>query len=107
MAKTIHVFKFDEGWAVKREGKAGSVHSTKKDAVSSALTLVKKSASGQMVVHGRDGTITDRVTRGLPKVQRPPGRSRLGARRIAKAVGKVVLARLKADPLGIAPAPRA
>jgi Uncharacterized protein conserved in bacteria (DUF2188) len=107
MAKTIHVFKYDAGWAVKREGKAASVHSTKKDAVSSALTLVRKSTSGQMVVHGKDGKVTEHLTRGLPKIQRPPGKSPLGAHKIAKAVGKVVLDRLKADSIHAAERSRA
>ncbi len=99
MVKTVHVYMDDEGWAVKREGKAASVHSTKKDAVSSALTLIKNSSSWQMVVHGKDGRITDHRTRGLPRIKHPPRRSRLGTQKIAKAVGKIVLDRLRADPL--------
>jgi len=98
MAKTVHVYLSDKGWAVKREGgSARSVFSTQREAIESARVIALKAAPSQMVVHGRDGRIRDHVTHGLPKVQDPPGRN-AAAKRIQKAVGKLVLERLTADP---------
>jgi hypothetical protein len=94
MGKTVHVYPFHSGWAVQREGKAGAVYSTKKDAVEKARSLVRGLAVGQIVVHGKDGRILSRTTRGLPKVQQPPRKSGLGTKRIQKAVWEVVRDRL-------------
>ena len=98
MAKTVHVYPSDKGWAVKREGaKAGTLFHTQKRAIESARVIVRDSAQSQMVVHGRDGRIRDHVTHGLPRVQDPPGKSR-GARKIEKAVGRVALERVTSAP---------
>jgi len=97
MAKTVHVYPFDRGRAVKREGaKASSLFPTQKKAIENARVIVRDSASSQMIVHGRDGRLTGHVTHGLPRIQDPTGRSRR-AKEIEKAVGRVALKRVTSD----------
>ena len=98
MAKTIHVFRERDGWAVKREGrKENAVVSTQKEAIEIARTIARDSSSGQIVVHSKDGGIRESASYGLPKVQDPPGKHS-GARRIEKAVGRFALERVRSDP---------
>ena len=99
MAKTVHVYRSSDGWAVKRVGgKSSDVFNTQKEAIDTARSLVKgKSAPGQVVVYGLNGRIREHVTYGLPRVQNPPGK-RGSAKRIQKAVGRVVLERFASDP---------
>jgi hypothetical protein len=97
MARTVHVYRADHGWAVKREGaKSSRFFPTQKEAIGSAREIVRDSAPGQMVVHGKDGTIREHVAYGLPKVQDPPGKQR-GVTNIEKAVGRVALQRVTSD----------
>ena len=98
-AKTLHVYRSDGGWAVKKEGKRAETFATKREAVATAVRRVKNTTAAQIVVHGKDGRITEHRTYGMPTVQNPPKKSSLGAKKIAKAVGKVVLDRLTSDPL--------
>ena len=98
-SKTVHVIPGSGGWAVKGGGNSGSVHSTKRDAIEHARHLAKSAASGQMVIHNSDARIAEHVTYGLPRVQKPPRKSRLGTKRIEQAVSKIVLDRLESDPL--------
>jgi hypothetical protein len=79
---------------IQGEGKKDSVHSTKKDAMGHARHLAKRSDSGQVIVHGLNGQISESVTYGLPKIQDPPRKSRLGRKKIERAVSEVVLGRL-------------
>ncbi|MCP5119470.1 MAG: DUF2188 domain-containing protein [bacterium] len=98
MAKTIHVYPSNGGWAVKQEGtKSSMVFPTQKKAIASARAIARDSAPSQLVVYGREGRIRRHVTHGLPKVQDPPSRSR-GAKEIEKAVGRVALERVTSDP---------
>lgn len=97
-SKTIHVIPRDSGWAVKREGSAGTIHETKDEALEQARTVVRRSRSGQIVVHGRDGRIAEYKTYGMPKVQTPAKKSRLGTRKIEEAVSKILFDRLGSDP---------
>ena len=96
MAKTVHVVPSDKGWAVKREGstKTGACFSTQKDALAGARFIVKKSASGQIVIHGKTGRIVASEVHGLPKIQKPPVKSSLGSKNIEKAVSNLVRERL-------------
>ena len=96
MAKTVHVFPSGEGWAVKGpgSGKTGGFFLTQKDAVVSARFIVKKSASGQVVIHGTGGRIAASYVKGLPKIQKSPVKSSLGSKNIEKAVSKLALERL-------------
>jgi hypothetical protein len=96
MTDTIHVFPSERGWVVKGAGsvKAGAFFSTQKEALFHARTIVRKRASGQIVVHGKNGRIAVSEVRGLPKIQESPVKSSLGTKNIERAVSKLVLERL-------------
>src|ERR1017187_388031 len=96
MAKTVHVVPSGRGWAVKgeRTSKTGAFFPTQKDAVASARFIVKKSASGQIVIHGKDGRIAASYVHGLPKIQKSPVKSSLGSKNIQRAVSQLALQRL-------------
>lgn len=97
--RTIHVYPSDGAWAVKQDGKRADVFVTRREAVETAVRDGKKAGTAQVVVLGNDGLIREYRTYGMPKVQDPPKQGSLASRRIAKAVGKVVLDRLHSDPL--------
>jgi hypothetical protein len=99
MAKTLHVYRSNGAWAVKKEGRRPETFGTKREAVQVAVQDGKKAKTAQVVVHGKDGRILEYRTYGMPKIQEPPKRGRLAYRRIASAVGQVVLDRLHGDPL--------
>jgi hypothetical protein len=94
--KTIHVVPSGKGWAVRGggAGKAGAVFATQKDAVVRARVIVRKNASGQIVVHGKNGRITASGVHGLPQIQKPPVKSSLGSKNIQRAVSELVRERL-------------
>jgi hypothetical protein len=96
MAKTVHVFPSGKGWAVKGEesDSPGALFLTQKDAVASARFIVKKSASGQIVIHGKGGRIAASYVHGLPKIQTSPVKSSLGSKNIERAVSQLALERL-------------
>jgi len=91
------VYRFDGAWAVKKEGGPVRTFSTQRKAVDAARKSLKGVRVGQLVVHGRDGRIRKCVTRGMPRVQDPPRKSRL-AGPIGRAVAKIVLARVIGPP---------
>lgn len=97
-SKTVHVVPTGGAWVVKREGREATVYSTKTAAVEHGRSIARD-AAGQIVIHSRSGRIAEHVTYGLPKVQDPPRKSRLGKKRIEKAVSKVVMERLGSDPV--------
>ncbi len=98
MAKTVHVYRSADGWAVKREErKSSELFVTQKAAVERARSIARDTAPSQLIVHGKDGLIRDYVTHGLPKVQDPPGK-RGGKKSIQRAVARVVLERFATDP---------
>jgi|GEM_PF-2350870 len=93
---TIHIVPKKLGWAVKREGASnlGSlVYSTQGEALTVAKGLVKASLTGQIAVHGRDGSIRSSAVHGLPEIQAPPHKSSLGRKTIERAVSAVILDR--------------
>jgi hypothetical protein len=96
MAKTIHVVPSGKGWAVKGagDGATGAFFSTQKGAVASARFIVRKSASGQVVIHRKNGRMAASEVHGLPKIQKSPVKSSLGRENIERAVSKLVLDRL-------------
>jgi hypothetical protein len=94
--KTFHVYRADGTWAVKREGASAETFGTQREAVKAARESAKN-ASGQIVIHGRDGRIREHETYGMAAVLEPPKKSRL-AKRIGQAVGKVALERVQSDP---------
>jgi hypothetical protein len=101
--KTVHVYPSEGAWAVKKGGKRAKIFVTKREAIEGARALAvreeKKSRGAQVVVHGSSGRIQELRMYGMPKVQDPPKNGRLPSGRIAKAVGKVVLERLRSEPL--------
>jgi len=97
MPKTVHVIPKNGQWAVKREGgKAARVFSTQREAIESARVIARGESSGQLVIHGRNGLIREHATYGMPPIQDPPGKK---SAKIEKAVGRITLDRLDADPL--------
>jgi hypothetical protein len=95
MAKTLHVFPSDGAWAVKTNGHSVGTFDTQREAVATAQRSLKKAGAAQIVVHGKDGRILKHQTHGMPKIQEPPRKGRLASKKIATAVGKVVLHRLQ------------
>ena len=96
MTSTVHVLPAKNGWAVKRQGlKYGRIFHTQKEAVQKARKLARGSASGQLVVYGRDGRIRNHTTYGMPKIPKPTGKS---AAVIDEAVRKITIDRLDASP---------
>lgn len=99
-AKTTHVIPRNGGWAVKKEGSAKSrisMFSTQKDAIEAAREIVQRAPAGQIVIHGLDGSIRTREVHGLPAVQTPPQKSKLGSKAIEKAVSTVIRERLSGE----------
>ncbi len=96
-AKTTHVIPQNGGWAVKKEGSANrssSMYSTQKEAIEAAREIVQRTAAGQVVIHHLDGSIRTRDKHGLPEVQQPPRKSKLGSKAIERAVSTVIRERL-------------
>jgi hypothetical protein len=96
-ARTTHIFPIDGGWAVRKEGSAkrqSGIYSTQKEAIQVARRISQRASAGQIVIHGRDGSMRSQDVHGLPKVQRLPFKSDLGTKAIEKAVSAVILERL-------------
>lgn len=99
-AKTTHVVPKNGEWAVKREGSAKGavgVYSTQKKAIDAARASARRASAGQVVIHSIDGSIRTEETHGLPVVQTPPRKSKLGTKAIEKAVSSVILERLAGE----------
>lgn len=105
--KTTHIVPSIGGWALRKEGdyRASSIrkkadrngtglYATQKQAIDAAREIIHHSSAGQIVVHGRDGSMHWRDVYGLPLVQRPPRKSDLGTKAIKNAVATVVRERL-------------
>src|SRR5260370_14877965 len=95
LARTLHVYRSDGAWAVKKEGVIAKTFPTQREAIEAARRSVRNDA-GQVVIHAKDGRIRDHETYGMTRVQDPPKKSRL-AKRIGRAVGKVALNRVLSD----------
>ena len=95
--RTVHIYRSDGAWAVKKEGVVAETFSTQREAVTAARQSVRSKA-GQLVIHGADGRILEHETYGMTPVQDPPRKSRL-AKRIGRAVGRIALKRLQFDPI--------
>jgi hypothetical protein len=96
-AKTIHVYRSNGTWTVKKEGKSARIFPTQQKAVHAAKESVKKEGAGQFVVHRRNGQIQEYETYRMTRIQDPPKKSRR-ALRIERAVGKIALERVQSDP---------
>ncbi len=58
-AKTIHIYRSEGAWTVKKEGKSAKTFSTQMNAVDAAKEGVKKDGVGQFVVHRGNGPIRE------------------------------------------------
>ena len=99
-AKTTHVVPKNGRWAVKKEGSAKSrvgVYSTQKEAIDAAREIVRRTSAGQVVIHGIDGSNRTRESHGLPVIQNPPRKSKLGSKATEKAVSTVICERLSTE----------
>jgi Uncharacterized protein conserved in bacteria (DUF2188) len=99
-AKTTHVIPKNGGWVVKKEGSANrrsSLYRTQKEAIQAARDIVQGTSSGQIVIHRLDGSMRTQDIHGLPELQRPPRKSKLGTRAIERAVSAVIRERLSGD----------
>jgi len=85
--------------AVNRRGdvKVFGVFPTQQQAINAARKIVLGASAGQIVVHGRDGTMRWQDVHGLPLVQTPPRKSAIGTKAIEKAVSGVILKRLERE----------
>lgn len=63
-ATIYHVTRSGEQWAVELEGssRASSLHSTKREAVSTARALASERRPSQLVIHRLDGSVQDSHT---------------------------------------------
>jgi hypothetical protein len=97
--RTTHVVPRNGEWAVKKEGSARSVglYETQAKAIEAARNIVQRSSAGQVVVHGVNGSIRIQESHGLPCIQSPPKKSKLGKKIIERAVSTVLRERLSDD----------
>jgi hypothetical protein len=80
-----------------RSARASAVYATQKEAIAAARKMFRQSTVGQIVVHGRNGSIRRPYVYGLPTVQRSPQKSDLGTKAIEKAVSTVIRERLERE----------
>ncbi|MEK7403701.1 MAG: DUF2188 domain-containing protein [Acidobacteriota bacterium] len=79
-------------WVIRGNGRHLHVYKNKTEAVAAARSIAKERRPSQVVVHRTDGRIESEAY-GLPAIQDPPYSSKLGAKRIEKAVSAVVRSR--------------
>lgn len=96
LAKTLHVYRSNGLWSVKKEGESAKTFSTEREAVRAAKESVK-TQGGQFVLHGNNGRIRQYEVHGMTRIQDPPKKSP-AAKRIGRAVGKAVLERVQSHP---------
>jgi len=97
-ARTTHIVPKDNGWVVMKERAPksySSVYPTRKQAIDAAREIVQRSSAGEIVVHGRDGSVRWREVIGLPIVQKSRVKSDLGTENIRRAVSEVIRERLE------------
>ncbi len=93
--RTLHVYRSNGSWVVKKEGVTAETFSTRRAAVTAARERARRE-TGQLVVYGPDGGIRKYETYGMAPVPDPPRKSRM-AGRIGRAVGSVALKRIQSD----------
>lgn len=99
-AKTTHIIPWNGGWVIRKEGRVKrdiDVYSTQKKALDAARQMVQRTSAGQIVIHGRDGSLRARDVHGMPLVLGSPRKGNLGTRAIEKAVSSVIRARLSGE----------
>ena len=64
MAKNQHIVPHKNGWAVKAEGanRASSIHRTQSEAIERGREIAQNQGA-ELLIHGRDGRIRERVFR--------------------------------------------
>jgi hypothetical protein len=92
--KTIHVYRSEGVWAVKKAGTSARTFPTQRAAIAAAKETARKQNAAQFVVHGKNGEILDYGAYGIVRIQDPPKKSRI-AGRIGRIVGKVALEKVR------------
>src|SRR5438874_2061070 len=98
--KTTHVIPGNGRWVVKKEGsqkRSPRMYSTQREAIAAAREIVRHTSAGQVVIHSSNGSIRTQEIHGLPAVQNPPRKSKLGSKAIKKAVSTVIRERLSGE----------
>ena len=95
-AKTVHVYRSDGAWTVKKEGKSAKTFPTQRAAIDAAKDTLKKERAGQFVVHGKSGEIREYGAYRITRIQEPPKKSPMAAR-IGRVVGTLALDRVRSD----------
>src|SRR5690349_4351666 len=98
-SKTTHVIPKNGHWVVTKDGsgeRTAGVYSTQKEAIETAHELLNRKA-GQIVIHGRDGSIRLKDVHSLPPVPKSPVKSSLGTKAIKDAVYAVIRERLAGE----------
>ncbi len=96
MARTQYIYRSDDSWKVKSEGRASRTFDTQREAVAWATEHGKQTKPSQIVVFGKDAQIILHKKFGTIGKQNHPKNGRLNSKKIATAVRMVVLDRLKA-----------
>ncbi len=97
--RTTHVIPGNGGWVVTREGsgeRSTVVYTTQKEAIEVAREMLNRKA-GQIVIHGRDGSIRFEDVHALPAVRPSRLKSSLGTQAIKEAVSAVIRKRLAGE----------
>jgi hypothetical protein len=99
-AKTAHVIPREVGWAVvMAAGKPMNeneldVYPKQKEAIDVARKIVRRAAAGQVVVHGRNGSLRWLDVHGMPERPKLPFKSSIGTKAIQRAMSALVIKRL-------------
>jgi hypothetical protein len=97
--KTFHIYRSNGSWTVKKEGRPAEAFPTQREAVEAARKTIKKDGVGQFVVYGPNSDIRKHESYGMTKILRPRKKSPI-AKQISRAVGQVMLARIKSGSNG-------
>lgn len=73
--KTIHVYRSDGAWAVKKAGTSARTFPTQKEAIDAAKDTARKQNAAQYVVHGENGEILDYGAYGIVRSKTPRKRA--------------------------------
>src|SRR5580704_8851910 len=94
MSRTIYVYPSKDGWAVKKEGRAGAFFTTKTAAIARARAIAKRLKHVQISVLQADGRFVPVLRRGLREVAPARGAPSVAPELIERAVAKVILEEL-------------
>ncbi|MFN0103184.1 MAG: DUF2188 domain-containing protein [Bryobacteraceae bacterium] len=98
LAKSTHIIPTDGGWVIRREGASpgwgDGLYSLQREAVAAARLLTRRESVGQIVIHGRNGSMRITDVRGIRPVRSRRRKSSLGRTAIKKAISAVLRERL-------------